>query len=232
MKKISFTFLLASILCCGVAQAEDKNESLANENTEADVILVVTTRATSVDMFPVNLDEGKFGKKPINFHHIGKRSPTISGLFRQKNHFKQANKEDFFIRYIPAGKYAYVSSIYVQKQRSSIRTIVDCKADGGSVFNLEGGNIYYFSAPDKFINQKVAEYVTSKKVSGRTLNEEEARTYLNTYLGEKLERKVDVIIPEEIGKVTFIGDKRSSLGSFGNEVIRCPDGKDFTYTPK
>ncbi len=88
MKKISFTLLLVSILCFGVAQAEDTNKSLANESAEADVILVVTTRATSVDMFPVNLDEGKFGKKPINFHHIGKRSPTISGLFRQKKSFQ------------------------------------------------------------------------------------------------------------------------------------------------
>jgi len=125
-----------------------------------------------------------------------------------------------------------VSSIYVERRGNSIRTSVDCKVNGSSVFNLEGGNIYYFSAPDKFINRKVAEYVTSKKVLGRTLNEEEALTYLNTYLGEKLDREVDVIVPEEIGTVTFIGDKRRSLGSLGNKVIRCPDGKDFTYTPK
>lgn len=229
MRKSAYKILLVSFLASAAVQAQDINDA-KTETADAEAIVVVTTRATSADLFPLNFEENKFIKNPVKFEKIQKRGLNIKGLLRQKNKYKEANKNAFYIRSVPAGKYAYVRSSYVTTTRNSIQTRVACKTDGAPVFEFESGNIYYFNAPDKFLNKNIARHTLNQRLRGYTLNEDEAQNYLNQYLGEQLDRKVDVKIPEELGTVTFDGSNKRSLGGLGGKTIKCPDGKDFTFT--
>lgn len=219
-KYIAFAALL--MLYPNVSTAADIHKKDVSEVIEENAIVVVTTKSNHLKLRSVNLEESKFEKYKMGFHGTGTKK------LNKKFGNTEAHENKFFVRYMPPGQYAYTESIYVYHRRNKLYNKSDCQTTGAPVFDFQAGNIYYFRAPDKFLNSDIEKKAIENEFLGYQLNEEDAVGWLGTYFEKELGRRENVKQAKNIGTITFDGAVKRGLG-IGAKGIKCPHGKDFVF---
>lgn len=223
LKYISVAVLLLFYPHFAVAANLHKKD--ISEVIEENAIVVVTTKSNHLKLRAVNLEDSKFEKYQMGFHDT--RTKKLNKKFGNTD----AHENKFYVRYLPPGKYAYTESVYVYYQRNKLYNQSKCQSNGAPVFDFQAGNIYYFRAPDKFLNPEVEKKAIENGFPGYSLSEADAINWLGGYFEQELGRKEIVKLAKDVGTIKFDGAVKRGLGfGIGAKSIKCPHGKEFVFS--
>ena len=225
MKALGYVSLIAAMsLSANVSAADKPYKKDFSEAIHEYAIVVVTTRANWLTMHMIDVTEQKFDGYKESF-----QLPISEKWIKRFKH-QDAHANGFYVRYVPAGTYAYTSSNYssVRGNRRYVKSA--CKSDGAPTFEFAVGDIYYFNPNDKFANAEKKLSAVKSGAVGFIADETESLNWLDNYFEKELGYKEKVQLAESIGEIKFDGDVKRSLGIVGNKSIKCPHGKDFVFS--